>query len=120
MEETGKVVVQLRLEMMAKDLEGDGAVSSREDADQGDPNQRRGEPQHERVREEDQVMGGRGHPSVPKYLFPRFQGKEPGIWLAKWQDYFTIYQVSEALWAISASMHMEGNAASWLQVYKMR
>jgi hypothetical protein len=121
MEETGKVVAQLRLEMMAMDLEGDGAGSSREDADQGDPNQRRGEPQQERVREEeDQVMGGRGHPSLPKYLFPRFQGKEPGIWLAKCQDYFTIYKVPEALWAISASMHMEGNATRWLQVYKMR
>jgi hypothetical protein len=121
MEETGKVVAQLRLETMAKDLEGDGAGSSREGADQGDPNRRRREPQQERVREEeDQVMGGRGHPSLPKYLFPRFQGKEPGIWLAKCQDYFTIYQVPEALWAISASMHMEGNAARWLQVYKMR
>jgi hypothetical protein len=120
MEETGKVVAQLRLEMMAKDLEGDGAGSSRESADQGDQIQRRREPQQERVREEDQVMGGRGHPSLPKYSFPRFQGKEPGIWLAKCQDYFTIYQVPEALWAISASMHMEGNAARWLQVYKMR
>jgi hypothetical protein len=121
MEETGKVVAQLRLEMMAKDLEGDGAGSSREGADQGDPNRRRREPQQERVREEeDQVMGGRGHPSLPKYSFPRFQGKEPGIWLAKCQDYFTIYQVPEALWAISTSMHMEGNATRWLQVYKMR
>ena len=101
MEETGKVVAQLRLEMMAKDLEGDGAGSSREGADQGNPNRRRREPQQERVREEeDQVMGGRGHPSLPKYLFPRFQGKEPGIWLAKCQDYFTIYQVPEALWTI--------------------
>jgi hypothetical protein len=54
----------------------------------GDPNQRGGEPQQERIREEeDQVMGGRGHPSLPKYLFPIFQGKEPGIWLAKCQDY---------------------------------
>jgi hypothetical protein len=34
--------------------------------------------------------------------------------------YFTIYQVPEALWANLASMHMEGNAAMWLQVYKMR
>jgi hypothetical protein len=121
MEETGKVVAQLRSEMMAKDLEGDGAGSSREGADQDDPNRRRREPQQERLREEeDQVMGGWGHPSLPKYSFPRFQGNEPGIWLAKCQDYFTIYQVPEALWAISAFMHMEGNAARWLQVYKMR
>jgi hypothetical protein len=112
------VVAQLRLEMMEKDLEDDGSRSSREGT--GDPN-RRGEPQQERIREEeDQVMGGRGHPSLPKYLFPIFQGKEPGIWLAKCQDYFTIYQVPEALWANLASMHMEGNVAMWLQVYKMR
>jgi hypothetical protein len=76
MEETGKVVAQLRLEMMAKDLEGDGAGSSREGADQGDQIRRRREPQQERVREEeDQVMGGRGHPSLPNIRFPDFKGR---------------------------------------------
>jgi len=35
-------------------------------------------------------------------------------------DYFQIFSIAEHMWATSASLHMEGKAATWLQVYKLK
>ncbi|KAK3118794.1 hypothetical protein QOZ80_9BG0707950 [Eleusine coracana subsp. coracana] len=63
---------------------------------------------------------GGGTKFLPKLSYPAFHGENPTIWLDKCVDFFTIYRVSEILWVFMASMHMEGNAARWLQVYKLQ
>jgi hypothetical protein len=35
-------------------------------------------------------------------------------------DYFKIFNIPECLWMTAASMHIEENAAKWLQVYKVK
>lgn len=57
---------------------------------------------------------------IPKLQFPVFHGENPTIWLDKCLDYFQFYKVKEGLWVTAASMHMEGNAARWWQVYKLK
>lgn len=34
-------------------------------------------------------------------------------------NYFKVFSISENMWGAAASMHMEGNEAKWLQVYKL-
>jgi hypothetical protein len=122
LQETEKVVSRLRLELLAKDLEGNESNSERED----------------RVPRWDERGGGFGREggrewrgqwgegrefrpySLPKWSFPKFQGNDPGIWFDRCMEYFTVYQVPEWIWASIASMHMEGNALKWLQVYKLK
>jgi hypothetical protein len=130
-EETGKAVATLRLQNMGRDLDSDNAG-------RGDPGHihRRGRTgegaraggssrglSSERRTEEagwgDAERDQKNH-ALPKLSFPKFQGLEPGIWLAKCMDYFTIYRVPEMMWVTAASMHMEGNAARWLQVYRVK
>jgi len=57
-------------------------------------------------------------PAVPKLSFPRFDGANPTIWKSKCQDYFSLYNVPDAMKATFASLHIDDNAAKWLQVYK--
>ena len=57
-------------------------------------------------------------PAVPKLSFHRFDGANPTIWKSKCQDYFSLYNVPDAMKATFASLHIDDNAAKWLQVYK--
>jgi hypothetical protein len=50
--------------------------------------------------------------------FPIFTGDNPKIQRDKCEDYFKIFNVPEHRWIISTIMHMEGNAAKWVQVQK--
>ncbi|KAK1693348.1 hypothetical protein QYE76_010045 [Lolium multiflorum] len=63
-------------------------------------------------------QGGRNH--MPKMSFPRFDGEHPRIWRDKCYDYFRAFNISAALWLTTATLHMDGNAAIWLQSYKKR
>jgi hypothetical protein len=56
---------------------------------------------------------------LPKLSFPKFSGENPRIWIDKCIDYFKIFNIPECIWTTAASLHMENNAARWLQVYKM-
>lgn len=56
--------------------------------------------------------------SILWLAFPRFDVSELKIWLNKCIDYFTLYHVPEVVWVTSASLHLEGNATRWFQVYK--
>jgi hypothetical protein len=73
-------------------------------------------------REQYQFGGNRNFCStdLSKMSFPKFPGVEPGIWITMCLEYFMIYQVPEFMWASSASLHMEGRAGRWMQVYKMK
>jgi hypothetical protein len=55
-----------------------------------------------------------------KMSFPRFDGDQPRIWKEKCLDYFRLFNVNPALWLVSATLHMEGNAALWLKAYRLR
>jgi hypothetical protein len=75
------------------------------------------------------VGGGRNHqfhqehggrPQMPKMPFPRFDGEHPRIWRDKCYDYFRAFNISPALWLTTTTLHLEGNAAIWLQAYKQR
>jgi hypothetical protein len=58
--------------------------------------------------------------ALPKLGFPKFCGDHPRIWIDKCCDYFHIYNIPECMWTTAASLHMEDNAAKWLQVYKLK
>lgn len=57
---------------------------------------------------------------MPKMSCPRFDGNNPCIWKAKCQDYFQLLNIPESMWTTAASLHMDGNAEKWMQVYKMK
>jgi hypothetical protein len=57
---------------------------------------------------------------IPKLAFPVFDGKNPRIWKDKCENYFQIMNTTDAMKLVIASMHMEGNSARWLQVYKLK
>jgi hypothetical protein len=61
-----------------------------------------------------------GRIQMPKMPFPRFDGTHPRIWRDKCHDYFRAFNINPALWLTTATLHMEGNAAVWLQAYKQR
>jgi hypothetical protein len=52
--------------------------------------------------------------------FPRFNGDQPRIWKDKCLDYFRLFNVNPSLWLVSATLHMDGNAALWLKAYRLR
>jgi len=72
------------------------------------------------------LLGGGGDHSggfrhgVPKMSFPKFTGVNPRIWKDKCLDYFHLFNVPEGFWATMASLNMDGQAAKWLQVYKLQ
>jgi hypothetical protein len=55
-----------------------------------------------------------------KMSFPRFDGENPRIWKDKCLDYFRLFNVNPSLWLVSATLHMDGNAALWLKAYRLR
>lgn len=57
---------------------------------------------------------------IPKLSCPRFDGQNPCIWKEKCQDYFQLLNVPESMWATVASLHMDGNAEKWAQIYKLK
>jgi hypothetical protein len=71
-----------------------------------------------RNRVEDEVQFNRA--ALPKLGFPKFCGDHPRIWIDKCCDCFHIYNIPQCMWTTVASLHMEDNAAKWLQVYKLK
>lgn len=61
-----------------------------------------------------------GRPQMPKMPFPRFDGEQPRIWHDKCYDYFRAFNISATFWLTTATLHMDGNTAIWLQAYKQR
>lgn len=129
MERTEKVVAELRLEQMARDLES--ADSLGENRNRGgvprpvppEQQQRYDDANLFRHREfGNRRVGEMELPAtaVPRQPFPRFDGEEPRIWLDKCLDYFTLYRVPEQIWIITASLSMEGNASKWFQIFKIQ
>jgi hypothetical protein len=57
---------------------------------------------------------------MPKMNFRKFNGKNPNIWKNKCEDYFKMLDIPESMWTTVASLHMEGNAETWMQVYKLK
>uniref|UniRef100_A0A0A8ZRY8 Retrotransposon gag domain-containing protein n=1 Tax=Arundo donax TaxID=35708 RepID=A0A0A8ZRY8_ARUDO len=54
-----------------------------------------------------------------KCPFQKFERENPRIWRDKCVDYFHIFNIHESMWVTAASLHMEGNATKWFQVYKL-
>lgn len=52
--------------------------------------------------------------------FPSFYGNLPRIWIDRCKNYFKIFNRQEDIWITTTIMHMEGNAAKWLQAYKQK
>jgi hypothetical protein len=129
LEQTGKEVVELRLEQMARDMESSKSVLNgrpRGAAPSPAPPENNrmygGVPLHH-----NRDMGGRrieeieeGHLPIPRMPFPRFAGEEPRIWIDRCVDYFTLYRVPESVWVVSASLNMEGNASRWFQIFMIQ
>lgn len=58
--------------------------------------------------------------AIPKLSCPRFEGANPRIWKDKCIDYFKLCNIPESMWPLVASLHMDGVASCWLQVYKLK
>lgn len=52
--------------------------------------------------------------------FPQFDGKNPNIWIDKYLDYFTIFNIPKFIWVSFACMNFNKNASKWLRAYKMQ
>jgi hypothetical protein len=91
MEENERTIAQLRLELQAKDLEGNETNSEREMcAPRWDD--RGGGMERGRDRREQWGGGREGRTGpFPKWTFPKFQGSDPGIWFDRCVDYFNVY-----------------------------
>jgi hypothetical protein len=46
--------------------------------------------------------------------------KHPRVWRDKCHDYFRVFNVSPMLWVTTTTLHMDGNAAIWLQAFRQR
>lgn len=57
---------------------------------------------------------------MPKLSFPRFDGTHPTIWKDKCENYFSLLNVPESMWATAASLHMDDVAEKWVQVHKKK
>jgi hypothetical protein len=136
-DETGKVVAQMRLQVMGADLDSSSGPENswgdsvrREDVRaRRRRSQRRVRSDHDRDpsqhgprqdRRPDTTHGERSINPLPKLNFPKFSGVDPVVWLDKCVDYFTFFKVSDAMWVTAASLHMENNEARWLQVFKLK
>jgi hypothetical protein len=75
-----------------------------------------GAPDHRRPEEEVPLHCS----ALTKFSFPKFSGTNPKIWIDKCVDYIKIFNIPDHMWTTAASLHMEDNAAKWLQVYKMK
>jgi hypothetical protein len=133
-EEIGKVVAQIRLEMMGKQLED----SSRGAEFPSSAHQHHNEPPGFRGRQEHVESRGefRGGPSIPsddvhqhsdnshqvlpKLPFPRFADGDPVVWLDKCLEYFSVYQVPPSMWVSVASMNLENIVAQWWHCHKLK
>jgi hypothetical protein len=56
------------------------------------------------------------HPSndnLPKMNFPKFDSKNPRMWICNCNDYFEMYDVAPRRWIKVSTMHLSGAAARW-------
>jgi hypothetical protein len=60
------------------------------------------------------------HVALAKLSFPKFYGDNPRIWIDKCSDYFIIFNIPDCMWTTTTSLHMEDNAVTLLQLYKIR
>jgi hypothetical protein len=124
-EETGKVVAQLRLEAMGVELES--SSTDYDGCERSHSRRRRSSREHRPPwgcgpslqdssanRHHDTWHGEHSNQPMPKLNFPKFAGEDPVVWLNKYVDYFTFFKVHESMWVTAASLHMEGNVAQWL------
>lgn len=58
------------------------------------------------------------HHSMPKMVFPTFDGTHPKVWKDDCESYFDLYKLPQGMWITAAHLHFEGNAATWYQAYK--
>jgi hypothetical protein len=42
------------------------------------------------------------------------------IWHDKCDEYFSLYKIPDTMKTSAASLHLEGNATKWYQVYKLK
>jgi hypothetical protein len=60
------------------------------------------------------------HSHKPMMQFPTFDGTNPRLWKDKYESYFDIFGVSEALKPRFAALNFSGPAEAWLQTYELR
>jgi hypothetical protein len=111
-EETGKVVAQIRLELMGKQLEdSSGGAEFPSSAHQHHSESPGFRGRQEHVESRGEFRGGPSRPSgdvhqhsyhshqvLPKLPFPKFAEGDPVVWLDKCLEYFSVYQVPASMW----------------------
>ncbi|WVZ93178.1 hypothetical protein U9M48_039180 [Paspalum notatum var. saurae] len=63
--------------------------------------------------------GGLKHYHLPKLSFPKFEGTNPKIWIAKCEDYFSIFSIRESMWCtkLEHRHYMEDVCAAVLEKF---
>jgi hypothetical protein len=124
LEQVEKEVAGFRLKQLAREMEhGNHGQNRKDDVQQeAEPSHMYRDQFYQRSREETNRRSEEREfqqAPLPRMGFPRLEGGEPKIWLKKCVDYFHLYHVPETVWVMSASLHMEENAARWFQVYTL-
>jgi hypothetical protein len=123
MEETEKKLSCMRLEAAAHEMEQGGEeIEEREIPAGGDReiNCQRGGDINRNHYERPLHDHEQGQNHAPRMSLPRFSGVDPGIWVVNCEDYFNVYRVPKAMKVKVASMDMEGNAARWMQYFRLK
>jgi hypothetical protein len=123
MEETEKKLSRMRLEAAAHEMEQGGEeIEEREIPAGGDReiNCQRGGDINRNHYERPLHDHEQGQNHAPRMSLPRFSGVDPGIWVVNCEDYFNVYRVPKAMKVKVASMDMEGNAARWMQYFRLK
>jgi hypothetical protein len=117
LEETGRVVAQMRLEQMGKELGGSSDASQELGGQQQHipqtfkANQEKGDPVHggnggmHGFQGEPRPHGDYHHQVLPKLPFPKFSEGDPLVWLDK---------------CLESSLNLEQTAPQWWQFHKLR
>lgn len=132
MEETEKLIAQLRLEQMGKDLGETSDANTTREQHQHAPVRPAVRPRQERMEQQRGPMGGMQggqveprphgepyHPPLPKLPFQKYAEGDPMVWLNNCLEYFSVFSVPTAMWVSVASMNLEHTAAQWWQFHKM-
>lgn len=116
---TGEAVSRLNLWRMKLESGSDSALSDAEDDNPfGSPDpgsSSRPPPSHPH-----RAGNASPRPFLPKMSVPNFDGHNPCIWKDKCEEYFRLYNIPVDMKTSAASLHLEGNAAKWYQVFKVQ
>jgi hypothetical protein len=53
--------------------------------------------------------------ALPNFVFPKFDGSNPIMWITNCETFFGVYDTDPIMWVRLAAMHLTGSVALWFQ-----